>query len=131
MFGVDDADFDLAFGLGLGFAGAVPSALSALRGLPRRRGVFSVPAAPLADSDLTGPFNCCGTGAGAAVDGCDCFGAGLLRFFGGASFSSSSCSCFVAVVKISATPIVEGNDIDIGAVVAAGVVVAAGRGWGC
>lgn len=126
MFGVDDADFDLAFGLG--FAGAVPSALSVLRGLPRRRGVFSVPAAPLADSDLVGPFNCCRTGAGAGADGCDCFGAGLLRLFGGASFSSSSCSCFVAVVKISATPIVEG--IDIGAVAGA-AVVAAGRGWGC
>lgn len=66
-----------------------------MRGLPRRRGVFSAVSLPGAGTAF-GPF---ASGAGGCGVGP---AAGLLRFFGGPPSSSRSC------VMISAPPMVEG-----------------------
>lgn len=114
-FGVAFADSALVFLGFFGFDGASGLA-SDLRGLPRRRGVFSVVPGSAFGAALTGPLSS-GVGAGAGAAGCCTAGiavaapapapapaaVALLRFLGGAR-SSSSLFC----VKISAPPIVEG-----------------------
>lgn len=91
--------------------------VSDLRGLPRRRGVFSVVPGSCFCTALTGPFSsgagaaagaagavgCCTDGIAVAVVVAVAAAVALLRFLGGA-WSSSSLFC----VRISAPPIVEG-----------------------